>query len=168
MESKYYDRPLGNLDKIVDRWQKDGQRPYDRAMPIKVPTGELWKHREYTWERENARRSPEEWDALVKLMKKGWREQDPLLLFIGRKGGVKVGEGNHRLAIARVLKISQIPVRIVFYEGKVEKTDLNKARQQQKVREKKVTKTVTKEPDKPLSPEAEKQVDALMDLLFKR
>lgn len=49
------------------------------------------------------------------MRKHGWREDEqPLLLFIGKEGNVKVGEGNHRLAIARELGMKKVPVKFMF------------------------------------------------------
>jgi len=158
----YYDWTTGMaLRDVIRRWQENGEKMYDRSMPVMVPLSDLWPHREYTWKRGSARRSPEEWDDLAASMKRGWQKREPLHFSIGRKGGAKVGEGNHRLAIARQLGIKQIPVEFHFQSGKVEKTRIPR----------RPLKTVRRKPKprptdrtKP-SPGSEKHIDDILKLL---
>jgi hypothetical protein len=173
----YYWEPGVTLQTIIDRWQKQRpgkdkwgqpmprQKMYDASMPLMISVDELWPLREYTWTRENARRSPEEWDQLMQEMKThGWNPTGryPLLLNIGAEGGVKVGEGNHRLAIAKQLGIKEVPVNILFSGGKVTKN---------KQRESRPTLS-SHPPEQPnqseiVDPEHQAQVDELLHLLGK-
>jgi hypothetical protein len=158
----YYSK-AGSLKQVIEKWQKDGAKLYDHAMPLMVPLRDLWPLREYTWSRSKARRSPEEWDALVKQMKRGWDPKDPAILLVGRAGGAKLGEGNHRLAIAREAKLSKVPVRVLFYEGKVTKTKIPKMRRKPKPKPRpKPART------KPTSPEQDKVIDDIMGILMGR
>jgi hypothetical protein len=147
-ESWYYRYEPGTpLQTVIDRWQKDRpgtdrwgqplprQKVYDDSMPVMLSLRELWPLREYTWTRENSRGGfakvngktvelpgPLKWDAIKEDMRvRGWDPKDPLHLEIGVDGGVKVGEGNHRLALARELGIDRIPVWFDFKTFKVQK-----------------------------------------------
>ena len=134
-ESWYYDYESGmTLEDVIDRWQKQRpgktsrggvmprQKMRDDSMPLAVPLEVVWPYREYTWSRGHARRTAEEWDDLLESMREGWNADKPLLFAIGREGGAIVGEGNHRLAIARSLGFSEVPVRFVFQSGRVSKS----------------------------------------------
>jgi len=135
-ESWYYEwEPGVDLDAIISRWQHNDprQKMYDSSMPLMLSVKELWPLREYTWSRDNSRGGfakvkgksvhlPGElkWDAIKEDMRaRGWDPKDPLLLEIGSEGGVKVGEGNHRLAIARELGMRKVPVRFLFKSYRV-------------------------------------------------
>jgi len=190
-ESWYYDYESGMpLQTIVDRWQKDRpgvdqrgyplprQKMYDRSMPVMLTLRELWPLREYTWTREKARGGfakvngksvelpgPMKWDAIKEDMGvRGWDPNDPLHLEIGSEGGVKVGEGNHRLAIARELGISRVPVWFDFKTYKVRKQNQHE-RKPVEVTPKAVKKVVERAEREPMTPEKQKQVDELMKLL---
>ena len=52
---------------------------------------------------------------MVASIKKGYNPNYPIMLVVGRNGIVKIGEGNHRLAIAKQLGIKTVPVEFVFY-----------------------------------------------------
>jgi len=194
-ESWYYDLEPGTpLQTVIDRWQKrrpgvdqrgnplPRQKAYNRSMPGFYSVQELWPLREYTWTRDKARpgfarvqgksvelSGPEKWDALLEDMKtRGWDPGDPLQVDIGSDGGVKVGEGNHRLAIARKLGMTKVPVEFRFLTGRVRKERPHQ--EPIEVAPKAVKKVIEERPKprKPLSPEEKKQVDDLLDLLFTR
>lgn len=123
----YYAYKGQSVAEVIRRWQEEGDKLFDPPKQIRhkkhamyahglVPVKELWPHREYTWTRSKARRSPEEWDKLAAQMD-AEGVQDPLHLMIGRRGGVKIGEGNHRLAIARELGMKTLPVVFHFRES---------------------------------------------------
>ena len=119
-----------------------GREPH---FSLTFPTDELWKHREYTWTREGAREGsapesenidifrespdrsypgPEKWDRLKAHMEKnGWDKREPLIVYFGKNDVAKVGEGNHRLAIAREMGMKAIPVKLVYWQD----VRLNKA-----------------------------------------
>tara|TARA_Y100000310_G_scaffold309351_1_gene353347 strand:- start:1541 stop:2173 length:633 start_codon:yes stop_codon:yes gene_type:complete len=184
----YYPEPNITLQTIVDRWQKqrDGktklgktmpfQKIYDDGMPIMINVKDLLPHREYIWTRENARQSfvkrgqagPEKWDEIMDNMKRsGWDKKQPLEFYIGHKGGMKVGEGNHRLAIAQELDIEEVPVSFSFIPGTVRKSvqtqTLASKFKKTSIPNKSISSTISK-PMKPLSPEEQKTVDNIMDM----
>ncbi len=141
----YYKKFI-NLQDTIDRWQHNDEQLYDHAQPVMVPVRELWPIREYTWSREEARLSPQQWDDLkAKVKKEGWRHSDPAIILVGKAGGVKVGEGNHRLAIAKELGNPKIPVRFVFYEGEVKKNVQHSRKDLQKIMEDRYRKEKEKE-----------------------
>jgi hypothetical protein len=187
-ESWYYDYEPGMpLQTVLDRWQKDRpgvdrrgnplarQKAYDKSMPAMLTVRELWPLREYTWTRDNARGGfakvrgksvelpgPQKWDALMEDMKvRGWDPTDPLQLEIGSEGGVKVGEGNHRLALAKALGISKVPVWFRFVPGKVSKSKQHD-RTQIEVSPKAVKRVVERVKKEPMTPEKQKLIDELM------
>jgi hypothetical protein len=130
----YYQIDPTHLPPLVDvakRWAKHGDKAYDpegEPWVFWYPIEEVLPYREYIWTRERARHSPEEWDVIKNSMvEHGWttsaeyrvkspKSIDPAHVIFGRNGYVKVGEGNHRLAIAKELGIKQVPVRFHFYE----------------------------------------------------
>jgi len=180
-ESWYYDYEPGmTLDDIIRLWQhpKSGndrrgnplprQKMYDRSQPVMIPTSELWPHREYTRSKENGSRSYAEWDELRDSLKtNGWDPGNPLMFNVGETG-TKVGEGNHRLALARELGIKEIPVEFHFQTGNVVKTKLLTPVERlarEKKRQRQMSAPTKREPVE-FDSEKEKQVDDLMKMLF--
>lgn len=115
---EYYEwDPTLDLDEVLDRWVEYGAKIYsDIDKSLRLPTGEyfegfypwhvLWPHR-----RDDRPINP----VIVEgLQEHGWLS--PLLLVIGRNGCIEVGEGNHRLAVARHLRLQYVPVRFVFHQ----------------------------------------------------
>ena len=134
--SGYYDWQAGmSLEDVIDRWRQEGQKLREDSMPVLLPLRAVWPLREYTWTRDRARGGyakvrgksvlldgPLKWDAIKEDMsQRGWDPKSPAHLMIGRQGGAKLGEGNHRLAIARELGIQKVPVDVHFYSGRVTK-----------------------------------------------
>lgn len=129
-------RPGMSVEEVIRRWVENDEKAYDDSMPQMFPVRDLSRYKEYRWTRDNSRsgyaqvggksvwlEGPMKWDALMEDMKlRGWDPDEPLHLHVGRKGGVKVGEGNHRLAIAESLGMRKVPVRFHFYDGKVRKS----------------------------------------------
>jgi hypothetical protein len=127
------------IEDIKDAWAKDGLKPYDEdSYHAYFSPEELWRYREYDWSAKTAEGEevistsgnkfsdkwnfvPDEnenvglnkWNAMVEKMKSGWKTRDPAHVEIGKNGVVKVGEGNHRLAIAKELGI-KVPVMFHF------------------------------------------------------
>jgi hypothetical protein len=139
----YYDidphQPL-SIEDVIDGWAKCGLKARELdVFHAFYPADDLWKYREYTWSAESAsledvtgtdgatypdkwRFVPDEddhvgidkWNKMVeKLKTKGWSSKQPAYFEIGKNGIAKVGEGNHRLAIAKQLGIS-VPVLFAF------------------------------------------------------
>jgi len=182
IEAAYYDlKPGTSIKEVIERWVENGEKAYDRSMPVWYSPREVWPHREYTWTRDNARGGyakvkgksvdlpgPLKWDALgIDLKARGWDPTEPLHLSIGKNGKAKVGEGNHRLAIAREVGLSKVPVffhfgqQVALTPGKGSEFRVKPS--PQAVR--KVVQEVAKKPPRDLNPKDQKQVDELMDLL---
>jgi hypothetical protein len=178
----YYDLKSGTpLKEVIRRWVEDGEKAYDHSMPVDYSPKDLWPHREYTWTRDNARGGfakvkgksvelpgPLKWDALaIDLKKRGWDPNDPLHLSIGKNGKSKVGEGNHRLAIAREAGLSKVPVFFHFGQ-QVERSKGHGSEFRDKPSPeavKRVVERVRAKPPRDLSPDEHEKVDELMDLL---
>lgn len=107
------------IQEIIRRWSEDGDKLYDDSMPVLIPKRDLLPYREYRWTREQARRSPEEWDQLVEWMQEhGWPEDHPAHVMVDKDGTARLGEGNHRLAIALDMpSIEHVPVWFHFNMG---------------------------------------------------
>lgn len=55
------------------------------------------------------------WDKLVEYMKRcGWTPYDPAHMLFGANGEMKLGEGNHRVAVAKEIGLKVVPVRFHF------------------------------------------------------
>jgi hypothetical protein len=153
------------IAEVLRRWEEDGNKPrFWDSLRMTYPLDDVWRYREYTWTREKARQSPEEWDELKAAMKRGWDPASPIMLQLGRNGIAKVGEGNHRLAIARELGMSTVPVRFGSFDQQVTLTEI-----EEELPPKPKPKPRPSKPRPPRTPEEEErlqeQVDELMDLL---
>jgi hypothetical protein len=82
----------------------------------RVPVNELWRYREFTW---NPRKSFDPhhpnfgtWKGLYEWMKRTqWADSNPLDFTINPQAGVnKVANGNHRLVLAKKLRLKTAPV----------------------------------------------------------
>jgi len=183
-EGDYYSLKSGmKIKEIAKRWQDSWEKAYDDSMPVLFPAKEVWPYREYTWTRVSSRpgfacvknKSVQlsgelKWDAIKEDMQKyGWNKREPLILNIGQKGGIKVGEGNHRLAIARELSIKSIPVTVIFQAGNVVKSKQPRKSTVSITSQavKKVTNQYSKS-SKKISKKEQKQIDDIIDLLFTR
>ena len=180
VEGKYYDIDSKTSIRVVmKRWQ-NWDKVYDRSMPVLYSLKDVWPHREYNWTRETSRPGyasvkgkrvhldgPMKWDAIKADMEEnGWDKKQPLYIHVGRmNGGIKVGEGNHRLAIAKELGIQKVPVWFIFHD-KVTKSrrggQSTFALPPKAV--KKVVKKAAKEKEEfgKLSPQARKHLDNIM------
>ena len=122
-ENKYYytidpnDPPP--IEQILNAWVKDHKKIYDPDGEYHAiyPLQDLLPYREYDWSKTNHRGSQKEWDLLKKSLAKGYDNNNPILLQIGANGKVKVGEGNHRIALAQELGIKDIPVFFTFVKN---------------------------------------------------
>jgi len=131
-----------SVREVIDRWVA-GDKAYDpdEAYHAIYRPEELWAYREYTWSADTAAGAEitggdnvsyqdkwhfvpmddegkivgrSQWDHMFQEMKsKGWNKNKPAYLEIGKNGIAKVGEGNHRLAIAMELGIP-VPVFFAF------------------------------------------------------
>ena len=119
------------IKEVARRWAENHEKLYDDRIHGWFPIEEVWPHREYTWSRDNSRsgmvekdgewvsmEGPEKWDYLKQQMKQnGWEGMpDVPQMKVGRDGNIKLGEGNHRLAIARELGMREVPIQFLFYQ----------------------------------------------------
>lgn len=116
--NEYYDatEKKYSIEDIIKMWVNDSYgKAYDENVHNFYSAAELWPYREYSWNKDKSRRGVVEYEELIQAIKKyGWKKENPLILLIGKNGIAKVGEGNHRLAIARDLGLKRIPVRFEF------------------------------------------------------
>jgi hypothetical protein len=109
------------IDEIIALGQQN-IKPWSRNR-LELPVDELWKHREYDRFGADRYKTSEELNALKESIEKEGIK-DPLTLNVATpndpliSGGTreqvaaKLGEGNHRLAIARKLGLKTVPVQI--------------------------------------------------------
>ena len=106
-----------SLSEILRRWVKDGSKPREGKI-IYYPLDEVYSIREYGWSDDIRRMSDKDWHDLILSMKKGgWDNRYPAILQFGKNNKMKVGEGNHRLAVAKLLEIRVVPVKFQFYNS---------------------------------------------------
>ena len=107
---------------VLEDWI-DGKKAYDAGSLITghdfpyhgfYSVEDLWPYREYDWHSEKHRGDQEEWDTLVASIKKGFNPKYPIMVMLGKNGVAKIGEGNHRLSIAKQLGIKMVPVNFIF------------------------------------------------------
>jgi hypothetical protein len=144
----YYAEPGMTVAEIARRWMA-GEKMYDASMPYAMDLFDLWKYRDYTWTRETSRMGwglpyylddkqkelpgPEKWDIMSGHMQKhGWDNRQPVHLYVGKDGKAKIGEGNHRLAVWKMLGRREVPVQ-VFFNEKVRQTHPDFSRPPQKI-----------------------------------
>jgi len=131
------DYPIEVVQKI---WIDCGMKLFETTTGIHAvyTPEELWPYREYDWTPETASGTPvtgidgneftdkwsmlpdeegnlgfDKWKAMADKLKKGWLERDPAIVYIG-KNAIKVGEGNHRLAVAKQIGLKEVPVRFIW------------------------------------------------------
>jgi len=120
--TEYYNIDRNNpptIEQISNCWVNNEGHIDDSNVnhmnPAVYPTEELSPFREYT--KEKLRRlkpdSKLSYDELKEDIKRNGIK-DPLMIFIGLDGRVKIGEGNHRHQIALELGLEKIPVRFIF------------------------------------------------------
>jgi len=114
-----------SIDEVMKDWQA-GNKAYDpdstfssqeRDYHAFYSVEELMPYREYDWGPAKHRGSQAEWDKLMNSIKKGFDPKQPLLVQVGKNGVAKIGEGNHRLAVANELGIEKVPVYFEFYHN---------------------------------------------------
>jgi len=132
---EYYDATNMSVEQVIENWAENNMKARERVY--KVPIDQLWPYREYNWNRKNSREGelkvdnittwvwgPIKWDAIKESMKKeGWKDGSWLTLYIGQEdGSAYLGEGNHRIVIAKELGMKEVLVVYGFRDGKVGKS----------------------------------------------
>lgn len=103
-----------SVEEVHACWMENRGRMLEDSMPVMYDPRELAGYREY--KRSELRNPPgtQEYQALRdSIEKEGIRE--PLHLMLGKKGGAKIGEGNHRHEIAMELGLPRVPVMLHFW-----------------------------------------------------
>ena len=129
-----------SIKEVIKKWQENEEKaeeeekqPDGRYYHARYSVNEIQPYLEYHWSREKGRNLPEEWDEIKKSIEEEGLKS-PIIIQIGKLGGAKVGEGNHRVAIIKQIikekfpeqwhaayKMPSIPVRFAFYSGEVTK-----------------------------------------------
>ena len=120
----YYEIDPNNptsIEEIIELWIRGNKAyDYDRAPGYHgmYSTKELDQYREWSDDRLRNSQDSEEYQNLkAEIAKDGVIE--PLVVQVSKDGEAKIGEGNHRHAIAKELGIQQLPVRFLFWQGSV-------------------------------------------------
>jgi hypothetical protein len=124
LKEGYYEIDPNNptsIEEIIELWIR-GNKAYDYNREPgyhgMYPTEELEKYREWTDNRLRNPQDSEEYQNLkAEILEDGVIE--PIIIQVSRDGEAKIGEGNHRHAIAKELGIEQLPVRFVFWQGSI-------------------------------------------------
>jgi GNAT superfamily N-acetyltransferase len=182
----YYIWNNQSIPEIIDRWANNNEQLYD---PLHAESGYRWVHgfypieevlpyREYIWTKEDARRTPEQWEELKDSLRGGWDTEEPISIMIGKNGRAKVGEGNHRLAVAQELieegytNLANIPVFFGFWSSVAEspykypmKTPEEREHARQMYEEEERKKQDVPETQQEMTLEEDAEIDELMKLL---
>jgi len=107
------------IEDILSCWAKNAGHIYDSNVnhmkPAIYPTEELIPFREYTQDQLRNQVDSERYQELKDNMEaEGIKE--PLIVYLGKNGVAKIGEGNHRHEIALELEMPEVPVRFIFWE----------------------------------------------------
>ena len=87
------------------------------SVILEFDVKDVYNYREYDWTRSSARWGSEKWDELKDSIKKnGIKQYGVLSLYRDKKGNVEVfiGEGNHRITLAKEVGIRKIPMRVSY------------------------------------------------------
>jgi len=125
----YYQWDHQSIPEIIDSWV-NGAKLYDSRPHGYYPIKDLLPYREYVWTKNYSRQTNEEWEALKQSLREtGWNPEEPIYIQIDKNGNAKVGEGNHRLAIANELiesegntELINVPVMFEFRENIINST----------------------------------------------
>ena len=123
-------KPKGNttVKEIAERYYDEGDKAHDSGKTkagnpytLIATVKELDKYKEYDWNKKHFRKrdiDPKYWDKLAKSIKKeGIKEPIYLILYKNERRGI-IGEGNHRLGVAKEIGLKEFPVIIEYYMGK--------------------------------------------------
>jgi len=108
------------IENILNCWVENYGQVYDSSVNSRAPafynTEDLTPYREYTKDRLRNPPGSERYEKLkADIAENGMKE--PLIVYFGENGVVKIGEGNHRHEIAMDLGIPKVPVRFVFWRN---------------------------------------------------
>jgi hypothetical protein len=127
-EEWYRPKTNATVGDIAKRYYEQGDKAHEylktkagHAFTVVATVKELDKYKEYDWSRTKFRKmdiEPEYWDKLVKEIKKdGIRNPLTIILYKHEPKRAKIGEGNHRLGIAKEIGLKDLPVRFEYWMG---------------------------------------------------
>ena len=109
-----------SIDDILNCWVENSGYVYDSNVNWQKPAlydpADLVPYREYGPDRLRNSIGSERYEELKADIKENGIK-DPLIIFFGRNGVAKIGEGNHRHEIAMALGLPKVPVRFVFWKN---------------------------------------------------
>ena len=108
------------IEEIIERWIRGNKAwDYNREPGYHgmYSVEDLDQYREYSDDGlRNPQESEEYQNLKAEILKDGVIE--PIIVMVSKSDGrAKIGEGNHRHAIAKELGIHHLPVRFLFWEG---------------------------------------------------
>ena len=114
---EHYRTSKVTIEGIAKLYAEHDYKLVDNILEMEFPVKELDKYKEFKRTSTKGNLSEEDWDKLkADIKKQGIKDYGILSLNKQRGGDVKVtlGEGNHRLAIAKELGIKKMKVRLYF------------------------------------------------------
>lgn len=124
----YSPQKYTSIRSVEKRYYEDGDKTHDNFKTISgeyyaimTDINEVDKYKEYTWSSKKFRRKdfdPEYWDGLVEdIRKNGIRSPIIIILYKHEPNKAHIGEGNHRLGVAKEIGLKELPVRFEFWMG---------------------------------------------------
>jgi len=165
----YYDIDGNNpppIEHILKCWVENNAYVKDSSINNQTPAyyspEELVPYREYERDRLRSDVGGKYFHELKKsIAEEGIRE--PLIIFFGKNGLAKIGEGNHRHEIAMSLGLSRIPVRFIFWQNVTMTEPIEDIPEPNEIEA--IVLPVDEEPQRELTQEEEQDVEKLMKLL---
>lgn len=127
-EYEYYTpQKFTSIREIAERYYKYGDKAKSNFKTktknyysIMAPVSDIDNYKEYNWSSNvfrNKGHKPEYWDELVEDIKKNGIKTPLTIILYKHEHKAKLGEGNHRLGVAKQLGIEFLPVRFEYYMG---------------------------------------------------
>jgi hypothetical protein len=117
----YYDIDRNDppsIKNILDCWVENyGAANVNSRKPAFYNTEDLTPYREYAGDKLRNPPGTKRYKDLKDEIIAENGIKDPLIIFFGQNGVVKIGEGNHRHEIALELGMPKVPVRFIFWEN---------------------------------------------------
>ena len=114
---EHYGSSAFKLDNIIKLYAEHDMKLTDNLVEFEFTVKELDKYKEWKRTRNDSNLTPEQWDEMkADIKKNGIRDYGVISLGQKRSGDVTayIGEGNHRLAIAKELGIKKMKMRLYF------------------------------------------------------
>jgi len=114
---EHYGNSKMTLDNIIKLYAEHDMKLTDNLLEFEFTVKELDKYKEWKRTRNDSNLSTDEWDEMkADIKKNGIRDYGVLGMYQKRNGDVLtyIGEGNHRLAIAKELGIKKMKMRLFY------------------------------------------------------